>query len=586
MAAAFTIIATVPILILGAWVHQSSLDKELAAVHEKHLLLAGNITAALERFAKDAEATFNLYVIQSQEGRLSPTFRELARQIGFRDMRIVDLDGRLVRSFAVAGPEIPEIPIDLLREIESELAVAPSFSRVVNDGLGRPTIYLARRQGDDRIVLGALDTAYIVKLQKAIAFGRKGHAAIVDHKGYLIAHPKPDWTESHKNIAKVEPVRRMMNGETGVTPFYSPAMKQDMISGFTTVAGPGWGVMVPQPMAELEERARDVFYAVIAIGLLGLAIAAAISWMLAGLLIQPVQAVLEAARQLASGRLTARVAPQAKFVPEELAELAQGFNGMARTIQDDKSDLLRALDGARIADRAKSEFLASMSHELRTPLNAIIGFSEVIDRELYGPIGDTRYKDSAKDINESGCHLLTVINDILDLSKIEAGRLMIEDEPIDFASAIAAATSLVEARARETKIELSQDVASDLPPLRGSETKMKQVLINLLSNAIKFTPEGGKVTLSAWRTDDRGVGIKVTDNGIGMSEEEIAIALQPFRQVDGRLSRKYEGTGLGLPLAKGLVELHGGSLTVESTPGVGTSVLVSLGAQSSLAQAA
>lgn len=335
LAAAFTVIATVPILILGAWVQQSSLDKELAAVHEKHLLLAGNITAALERFAKDAQATFNLYVKQSQEGRPSPTFVELARQIGFRDLRVVDRGGRVIRRFAVSGPEIPEIPLDLVREIDGALTAEAAFSRVVNDALERPTIYLARRVGDDRIALGALDTAYIVKLQKAIAFGRKGHAAIVDHQGNVIAHPKPDWAHSHRNLAEVEPVRRMLAGETGVTPFYSPAMEQDMISGFTTVAGPGWGVMVPQPIGELEERARDVLYAVVAIGLLGLAIAAAISWCLAGLMIQPVQAVLEAARQLASGRLTARVAPQTKLVPEEFSELAEGFNGMARTIQTD-----------------------------------------------------------------------------------------------------------------------------------------------------------------------------------------------------------------------------------------------------------
>ena len=586
LAVAFTVIATVPVLFLGAWVQKTSLEKELAAVHEKHLLLASNITAALERYAKDTEAAFNLFVTLADQGRPPTAFDELARQLGFRDFRILGSQDEIIRQIDVTNTEIAPIPAAVFAEIRATLSEDVAFSRVTDDGLGRPTIYLSRRLSSEHVALGSLDTAYIVQLQKAIAFGRKGHAAIVDHRGNLIAHPKAEWEREHKNIAKVEPVRRMLAGETGVTPFYSPAMKQDMISGFTTTPGPGWGVMVPQPMSELEERASDVRWAAFALGLIGIAVAAVISWFLAGLLAKPVQAVLDAARAISSGHLTARVETQSSLVPRELRDLSDGFNGMAKTIQNDQSTLLRAIEEIQLADRAKSEFLAAMSHELRTPLNAIIGFSEAIDHEICGPLGDERYKDYAQNINGAGTHLLTIINDILELSKLEAGKLELEDEEVDPLQVIRGALRLIAEPAREAELAVQFEPSGALPVVRGSEVKLKQVLVNLLSNAVKFTPAGGRITLSAWCDETGGLAVRVSDTGIGMARDEIEIALMPFRQIDGSLNRRYEGAGLGLPLAKRLTELHDGSLKIESTPGVGTNVTLRLGAPRLLAAAA
>jgi signal transduction histidine kinase len=225
---------------------------------------------------------------------------------------------------------------------------------------------------------------------------------------------------------------------------------------------------------------------------------------------------------------------------------------------------------AETSNRAKSEFLANMSHELRTPLNAIIGFSDIIRGSMFGPL-DERYRDYAADIFKSGAHLLKLINDILDLSRLEAKQAELCEEDVDLAAIVQSCTHLIEPQAQGAKIQLLSAVDSNIPLIRADDRRMRQILINLLSNAVKFTPEGGQVRISACLTHE-GVTITVTDTGIGMAPDQIPYALQPFRQIDSKISRKHEGTGLGLPLTKHLVELHGGSLTIESKLDNGTTV--------------
>ncbi len=217
-----------------------------------------------------------------------------------------------------------------------------------------------------------------------------------------------------------------------------------------------------------------------------------------------------------------------------------------------------------------------MSHELRTPLNAIIGFSEIMMGELFGKMGDDRYRDYAKDVHNSGRHLLELINDILDLSKIEAGKLDLREDEVDVGHVLTNCERLVRERAQEAGVILNVDASGALPRLAADETKLKQILLNLLSNAVKFTPAGGRVTLAAALNETGELALRVGDTGIGMKESDIPIALQPFRQIDNQLSRKYAGTGLGLPLTRALVEMHDGRLEITSAPGKGTTVIVVL----------
>ena len=220
------------------------------------------------------------------------------------------------------------------------------------------------------------------------------------------------------------------------------------------------------------------------------------------------------------------------------------------------------------ANRHKSEFLASMSHELRTPLNAIIGFSEALDARMFGELND-KQAEYVRDIHTSGQHLLSLINDILDLSKVEAGRMELEIAELDLDPAIEGALGLVKERAARTGIALSAEVAPDTGPVRADARRVKQILLNLLSNAVKFTPPGGQVAVRARRAGE-AVEIAVADNGIGIAPEDHGKIFEEFRQAGTDYTRKAEGTGLGLALTRRLVELHGGTIRVESEPGKGS----------------
>ena len=259
----------------------------------------------------------------------------------------------------------------------------------------------------------------------------------------------------------------------------------------------------------------------------------------------------------------------------------QGRRALLIGIQDvtarhkEAEALREARDQATAASRSKSEFLANMSHELRTPLNAIIGFSEALERELFGPVGNPRYREYAEDIHDSGVHLLSLINDILDLSKIEAGHFKLHEDETDLDHIVAAATRIVRHRAQQANIAIECRLPEPALMIVADERALKQVLINLVSNAVKFSPDGSLVVVEAQVTA-HSLRISVADKGVGIAPEDIPRALTPFTQLDGSLSRTHEGTGLGLPLAKHLTELHDGSLSIESEVDAGTTVYVDL----------
>jgi signal transduction histidine kinase len=297
--------------------------------------------------------------------------------------------------------------------------------------------------------------------------------------------------------------------------------------------------------------------------LLALGLGYSISWSL----IEPVRRMDERFSELAAGNFAGRVKVANR---DELGALAENLNRMS----DELGRLYRQIE---TANRHKSEFLANMSHELRTPLNAVIGFSEVLQERMFGELNE-KQADYVNDIHSSGRHLLALINDILDLSKIEAGRMELEPSEFHLPAMLETALTLVRERAQRHGIALSLEVAPGVGNVRGDERKLKQVTLNLLSNAVKFTPEGGSVRLGA-RMNGAAVEVSVCDTGVGIAPEDQPLVFEEFRQVGTDSARKAEGTGLGLALAKKFIELHGGTIKLESAPGRGSTFTFTLPAQ-------
>jgi signal transduction histidine kinase len=241
-----------------------------------------------------------------------------------------------------------------------------------------------------------------------------------------------------------------------------------------------------------------------------------------------------------------------------------------------ETQLVKARDDAERASAAKAEFVANMSHEFRTPLNAIIGFAQVLRDEMFGPLGSERYTGYVEDILESGEHLLELVNDILDLARADAGRMELEESVIDLTILVTQSLRFVRDRAARERIALETRLPRSLPRVLGDNRRLRQLLLNLLTNAVKFTDHGGRIVVEAERLEDGAIALRITDSGIGMTHDDIVVAMEPFGQAQRRRRGRLEGTGLGLPIARRIAEIHDGTLTIDSTPGQGTTATLTL----------
>jgi len=569
---AFTLVAIIPITFLGVWIERTAYDNELQAVEEKHLLLAYNVTAALERYSADTRAALKMFATVPSDASTQAQIGNFAESLGFRHFCLVDAEGRIEQDFLPEQEALPAIDESLTLELLAAALPTPIFLPVQKDASGRPTIFLVQARDDGGAAIGALSTDYIVHLGQMIDFGNKGHATIVDQIGNVIAHPNPAWIEAGQSLAGVSPVQKMMQGESGVELFYSPAVDKDMITGFTVVNSTGWGVMVPQPISELEDRAQTVLMAALVVLLGGVGVAVVLAWLAAGVLTRPLERAVQAAAEIGGGQYSSRMPEPSALAPREVRSLSNEFNRMAHRIEEARDVMLASLKQLRRADRAKSDFLANTSHELRTPLNAIVGFTEILDREIYGPLGSPKYREYTKNILVSARLLVDVIEDILDLSKLEAGKFNVVDSEFTLREVVDEAITLIRAQAAGEGIILAVRLTDDLPPIVGSRSKIKQIVLNLLTNAIKFTGRGGSVTISAALEEDGSLMLRVHDTGVGMGPDQVRTALTPFGQIEDPFQKSHPGVGLGLPLAKRLMEVHQGSLEVDSAPGIGTTV--------------
>jgi signal transduction histidine kinase len=320
-----------------------------------------------------------------------------------------------------------------------------------------------------------------------------------------------------------------------------------------------------------DEIASYIFLASIITFVL-LLLAMVLSWGLQRLISSPVLRLAQTMKGVAGERdYGVRVE---KYGEDEIGTLIDCFHDMLARIQHHEASLTQARREAESASQAKSAFLATMSHELRTPLNAILGFSEIMTLETFGPLGSQNYRDYSRDIYDSGMHLLRVINDVLDLSKVEAGRLELRRTDVDVEESVQVALRFFRERSKKAALTLTAQIEPGLPVLHADERVVRQCILNLVSNAIKFTPAGGTVLVSARRDAAGWIAIGVADNGIGIAESDLPRVLTPFGQADNAYTRKHDGTGLGLPLVKSFTELHAGTFEIRSVLGAGTTVTI------------
>lgn len=439
------------------------------------------------------------------------------------------------------------------------------------------------------VTAAEIDLRFAGEVVAAIGDGSADKAYVVDAKGILIAHPNLSHVLRQTSLAELPQVgaaiRRGARSQDDDSPgiISRDQSGQAVFSSHETIRRTGWTIFVEQPR---DVAFRPLYASLLRTGILlglGLLLSFVVSVILARAMVRPIHSLQVGAVRIGSGQLDHRIDIH---TGDELEELATAFNRMAahlqetyasleQRVQERTSELAAAIEELEdksfqleIASRHKSEFLAHMSHELRTPLNAVIGFSQVLSKELFGPLAD-KQKEYIQDIEASGQLLLSLVNDILDLSKVEAGQVEIQPSQFSLRDALETGLSMVRERAARQSIQLILAQDSDLDLIDGDERKIKQVVFNLVSNAVKFTPSGGHVRVTA-RALDSEVEVAVQDDGPGIPPDEQAMIFEPFYQATGGLAIAPEGTGLGLALARTFVELHGGRIWVESTLGVGS----------------
>ena len=573
---ALVAVSILPVGILAFWQHKTANDNELSVVENQHKVIARNLTIALERYAIDLRSAFRLAALNLHHSHKVDGLEQYLSELYFKHVCSIDADGNIQRlQCALDCPQNPRFSQPVLASISDTLSMATAnpgrtyFSPITFNPAGHPAIYLLRRIENGNIAIGEVAPDYFIELQQTVAFGEKGHAVIVDQTGKVVAHPRKPWMASIKDLSDVTVVQKMMNGENGVTRFYSPAVEADMVAGFNVVAGAGWGVMVPQPQAEIFLHAKRISEAALTIAILGLCVAVFLGWWISGIISRPMQLLADAAQSVARGDLSAKVELDDKLRPVEMLKLQRSFNQMIDDVGRKNTVLVNLAHEAVISSNHKSAFISSMNHELRTPMNAVLGFAQMLEISEREPLSENQ-KSAVEQILRNGNHLLELIDQMLELNKIEAGTLPLNMEDIPARDVLDESLNLIQARANPDHIEIIDDTGGDtLPLLWTDSTRLIQVLLNLLSNAIKYNRKGGSVSLACRELHDRVLRISVIDNGLGIAAELQDKLFQPFERLGHELGQ-IDGTGIGLSITQQIMEKLGGHIGFESEQGSGS----------------
>ncbi|MEO8384058.1 MAG: sensor histidine kinase [Betaproteobacteria bacterium] len=571
-----------------------------AQIAEIQATLAKSAAARIEAFLESVQrAVADVDALPWEGGRLNLEDR---RNEFHRVMKMTPAIVELAR-YEASGPEelyVSRLELDRVRSGKKPVASPVVFAEIgqlqaygptyFRDNLAPHVSIASRSSGTEKVITVAeVNLKFVADLVRSITIGEAGNAFVVDASGLLIAHPNLSLVLRRTDLSRYPPFMALTDatrkseyvaapttssgivgpGSPHVRLFRSAGIESgSVVTSAVPIAATGWWMFVEQPASEVMGPVYAAMYRAIGLLAIGLLAAFLVSYLLARAFAAPILKVGAGAKRIAAGDLGARIDVRTR---DEVELLANQFNDMAERLGESYAGLEQkvAAKTAQLAsaNHHKSEFLANMSHELRTPLNAVIGFSDVLKEEYFGAL-NAKQREYVKDINESGQHLLSLINDILDLSKIEAGHMDLDLAAFSVPMAIDNAMVLVRERALRHQLHLRVRIAPGVSNIVADERKFKQILINLLTNAVKFSYPDGWVEVVAQR-DTNVVMVTVKDSGMGVASENHAAIFEEFRQLKSDGSAKFEGTGLGLSLARRLVELHGGRIWVESEPGKG-----------------
>jgi signal transduction histidine kinase/CheY-like chemotaxis protein len=567
-------VSALPTLIFAAWVEQSLLDSEMSEARDKHLVLARNLAHALTRYARDVSAVFTF--IAKQRPTATDGMPELLASLDFRYICIFDERAQTVHLWLAPGVSKALLPSPALKETLRARAFAAPGKLVMTDFTlygGTPLMFLALSLDDHSFAAAGIGTKYFSELRQAVTFGAHGHAAIVDHSGHVVAHPDPKWLL--KDLSAIPPVAAMMRGETGVTTFFSPAVKADMITGFAAVPGVGWGVMVPQPIGEIRARAAAARHVAFGVATAGLVLAALISWLLARRLTAPISAVVSTAGKIAGGARDERVPPLPARTPRELRDLAASFNRMVDDLEGAAQQLASAEAELRQSQKleALGRLTGGIAHDFNNMLTVIGGNLE----RLESPCADT---PGAMRLVKAASVGVTRAQKLTQQLLAYARKQALELAPLDINQIVAELADLAKVIVGE-RIEVRIVTDPELHLAVSDKNQLETALLNLVVNARDAITGSGTITITTANLDAEAAGalgreiapgdyvtVTVADTGAGMSAEVREKAIEPFFTTKG----VGKGTGLGLSMVYGFMRQSGGYLVIDSEEGAGTRI--------------
>jgi signal transduction histidine kinase/DNA-binding response OmpR family regulator len=598
----FLLVGVVPLIFFGAQRISALFATQNASIEQKHEPMAASLAQAIYGYLSDQKSALESTALQIQsdndaslahlnDASFNPSHlnQELAAahaaQPSLLQLYVGNLTGMAVAAAPPAGMGVDYSQWNYVKEVLNPARTGPRYSDMVRTGgdASLPAIVIAvpilnSQRNLVGFLAGTVDLAEVQRLSTFSQIGANGQAVVVDRQGRVIAHPRSDWRAEGKDLSASGAFQQSLGHDMGVVWYTDPDGNVPSVAGFATVPVVGWKVWVSQPVADLRSELTPLIASTLEWLLVAIILALVLGFVAATWITRPVVELTRAAGRIAQGDLKTPVTVKERFAARELRELAQTFNQMAQKLSgayqtlEEKvtsrtSELQAANQELARANKLKSEFLANVSHELRTPLSAIIGFSQILLDGIDGPINDDQQQD-IEQVNKSGQSLLALINQILDLSKIEAGKMELSIERVELPALVTSVLESISPLAQEKGLRIDTRFAPGLPAVEVDPARLKQILINLLSNAVKFTDRGHIEVIA--QASGRMVRIAVKDTGIGISAEAQKLIFDEFVQGDGSSTRRHGGTGLGLSIVRRLVEMHGGAITVISEPGMGS----------------